>query len=60
MKTIILFLALLSSLYFVNYKYSTAIRIFAYNEEESEKNFAFSLICMCLMALFWTLYFECF
>jgi hypothetical protein len=60
MKVIVLFSAILSSLFFVNYKYSKAIRIFAYGEEETNKDALLSFGNMILVAVLWTIYFYCF
>jgi hypothetical protein len=60
MKFIILFFAILSSIFFLNYKYSKAIRIFAYGEEETPKDAILSFGNMILVAVLWTVYFSCF
>lgn len=58
MKIAILFLSILMSLYFVNYKFSKAIRIMAFNEEETEKAAFFSFCNMILVAILWTIFFS--
>ena len=60
MKTIILFLALLSSLFFVNYKDSKGVRVIAFSEDETPADAWLSWINMILVAVLWTIYFTCF
>jgi hypothetical protein len=60
METIVLFLAILSSLFFWNYKFSKGIRIIAFGEEETTKDAYLSFGNMILVAILWTVYFACF
>jgi hypothetical protein len=60
MEGIVLFFAILSTIFFINYKYSKAIRIFAFNEEETPKDAVLSFGNMILVAILWTIYFSCF
>ena len=59
-KAIILFLSLLSSLYFFNMKFSQAIRILAYGEVEPKKEAVASFLLMVLTVILWTIYFSAF
>lgn len=57
MKTIIFFIALFLSIYFVNDKFSHAVRVIAFNENESENGAIISFILMILVAILWTLFY---
>ena len=57
-KISILFLSIFISLFFVNYKFSKTVRIFAFNEEETPKEAILSFLTMGLVALLWTIYFS--
>ena len=58
MKFIVLFLAILSSVFFFNYKYSKGIRIMAFNEEESPKEATWAFVNMVVVAVLWSIYFT--
>ena len=60
MKFIILFLAILSSVFFLNYKYSKGIRIIAFNEQETPKEAVWAFVNMVLVAILWSVYFALF
>jgi hypothetical protein len=55
-KFIISFIAVLTLFIFCNYKFSQAVRIIAYNEEEQPKEALYAAICMFISAFFWALY----
>ena len=60
MKGLVLFISLLSTLYFCNMKFSQAIRILAYGEVEPKKEAIASFILMIVVAIMWTIYFSVF
>lgn len=49
----ILFCTILLTLIFVNYKYSTAIRILAFHEVESKTSALYAFILMFIIAFLW-------
>lgn len=55
LRFIILFCAILLTIIFANYKYSTAIRIIAFHEAESKTNAIYAFILMFVIALLWTI-----
>ena len=60
MKGLVLFISLLSTLYFCNMKFSQAIRILAYGEVEPKKEAYASFFIMIFVAIIWTIYFSVF
>lgn len=52
-KFLFLFVTILLTLFFVNYKFSTAIRILAYQEIESKKGAIFSFTLMIVLSILW-------
>lgn len=60
MKSILLFISILASLYFCNMKFSQAIRILAYGEIEPKKEAVASFVLMIAVAVLWTIYFSVF
>jgi hypothetical protein len=59
-KFIYLFVTILCTLYFANYKYSTGIRVIAYQEEEKPVAAIASFVMMIAIAALWALYFVIF
>lgn len=60
MKTLILFITILSTLFFLNMKFSQAVRIMAYGEVEPKKEAVASFILMIAVSILWTIYFSLF
>lgn len=60
MKGLILFLAIASTAFFLNDKFSTAVRVIAFKEEESVKRAKGSFLLMIFIVIVWTLYFSIF
>lgn len=58
MKTIVLFIAIAFTVFFMNDKFSTAVRVIAFKESESEKNAIYSFIMMLIIIIAWTVYFS--
>jgi hypothetical protein len=56
MKTLIAFIAIASTVFFVNYKYTKGIRIIAHREEETIKEARFQMLMMCIIIASWTAY----
>ena len=56
MKTLIAFIAIASTVFFVNYKYTKGIRIIAHQEEETMGEARFQMFMMCVIIAFWTAY----
>lgn len=57
---ICLLIAIGSTFYIINYKISTTIRIFLYQEKEESK-YAIFIFCLMIIAVFaWTTYLVCF
>lgn len=60
MRALILFLAIASSVFFANYKFSQGVRIIAFSEEEKKSSAIFAFVMMVLIIVLWTVYFTCF
>jgi hypothetical protein len=58
MKTIVFFIALLLSIFFVNDKFSKGVRVIAFSEGETENGAKISFIFMVLVAIAWTIFFA--
>lgn len=56
-KFIYLFVTILCTLFFFNYKYSKGIRIIAYREEETVVEAIGSFVMMIAISLLWAFYF---
>jgi hypothetical protein len=56
MKTLIAFIAIASTVFFVNYKYTKGIRIIAHQEEETIGEARFQMFMMCIIIASWTAY----
>ena len=57
---IYLFVTILCTLFFANYKYSTGVRVIAYQEEESVVEAIGSFVMMIAIAALWAFYFVIF
>lgn len=60
LKFLVLLLALTTSVGFINYKFSKAIRIIAYNEAEEPNEAKVAMIVMAAAIFLWALYFSVF
>lgn len=58
MKIFVFFIALLISIYFVNDKFSKAVRVIAFSEGEPENGAKISFILMIAVAISWTVFFA--
>lgn len=58
MKTFVFFIALLLTIYFVNDKFSKAVRVIAFSENETENGAKISFVLMAIVAISWTLFFA--
>ena len=56
MKTLIAFIGIASTVFFVNYKYTKGIRIIAHQEEETIGEARFQMFMMCVIIAAWTAY----
>ena len=60
MKTLTLFIAIAFTVFFLNMKFSTAVRVIAFKESESERNAIYSFIMMIIIIIAWTAYLSLF
>jgi hypothetical protein len=60
MKYIVFFITLLLTLFFVNDKFSKAVRVIAFNEDESKSGAIISFILMFIIAIGWTIFYAMF
>ncbi len=58
MTIIVFFISLLLTLFFLNDKFSKAVRVMAFAEGESENSARKSFILMVLIAIAWTIFFA--
>ena len=58
MKSFVFFIALTISIFFINDKFSKAVRVIAFNEDESKTGAILSFIMMFLVAFIWTIFFA--
>jgi len=59
-KLIYLFVTILCTLFFANYKYSTGVRVIAYQEEEHPLEAIGSFVMMIVISALWAFYFVIF
>lgn len=59
-KLIITFIAVATTVFFINDKFSKAIRVIAFSESESKNGAIYSFIMMCIIIIAWTLYLTLF
>ena len=60
MKLLITFIAVATTVFFINDKFSKAIRVIAFSESESKNSAMYSFIMMCIIIIAWTLYLTLF
>jgi hypothetical protein len=60
MKSLIMFIAITITLFFLNMKFSQAIRIMAYGEIEPKNEAVASFVLMIVVSILWTIYFSLF
>ena len=60
LKFITLFLSIASTVYFLNDKFSKAVRVIAFHEDEDEKGAKISFYIMIFVIICWTIYFGLF
>lgn len=60
MKTLILFLTIGSTVFFINDKFSKAVRVIAFKEDETKSGAIVSFITMLLVIILWTIFFSFF
>jgi hypothetical protein len=60
LKIILLFIAIGFTVFSVNYKFSKAVRLIAYNEEETQAGAYADIFLMLGITILWTLYFSLF
>ena len=58
MKTVVFFIALLLSIYFVNDKFSKGVRVIAFSEGETDNGAKISFMMMIVIAIAWTVFFA--
>lgn len=56
-RFILLLICIWSTVWTINYKYTTAIKLFKFNEEEEKKNAIFALVVLHIVIISWTTYF---
>jgi len=60
MKTFTLFIAIAFTVFFINDKFSKAVRVIAFNEDETKHSAIYSFIMMMIIIISWTIYFSFF
>ena len=60
MKIFLFFLNLLLTLFFANDKFSTAVRVIAFKEDESKNGAIISFLLMFIIAIGWTVFYAMF
>jgi len=60
MKTFTLFIAIAFTVFFINDKFSKAVRVIAFNEDETKNSAIYSFIMMIIIIISWTIYFSFF
>ena len=59
-KAIVLFIAIAFTVFFINDKFSKAVRVIAFSEDETKNSAIYSFIMMMVIIIAWTIYFSCF
>lgn len=59
-KLLITFIAVATTVFFINDKFSKAIRVIAFSESESKNSAIYSFIMMCIIIIAWTAYLTLF
>ena len=60
MRTFVLFIAIAFTVFFINDKFSKAVRVIAFNESETKGSAIISFIMMVIIIIAWTVYFSLF
>ena len=60
MKTFVLFIAIAFTVFFINDKFSKAVRVIALNEDESKNGAIISYLMMIVIIVEWTVFFSFF
>lgn len=60
MKALVLFIAIASTVFFLNDKFSKAVRVIAFQESEDKKGAEISFYVMIVIIIAWTIYFSFF
>ena len=60
METLVLFIAIAFTVFFINDKFSKAVRVIAFQEDETKKSAIISFLMMVVIIIAWTIYFSCF
>lgn len=60
MKTFVLFIAIAFTVFFINDKFSKAVRVIAFSEGESKNSAIISFLMMIVIIIAWTIFFSCF
>ena len=60
MKALVLLIAIASTVFFLNDKFSKAVRVIAFQESEDEKGAMISFYVMIVIIIAWTIYFSFF
>lgn len=60
MKIFVLFIAIAFTVFFINDKFSKAVRVIAFNEGETKNSAIYSFIMMIIIIIAWTIYFSFF
>lgn len=59
-KALVLFIAISFTVFFINDKFSKAVRVIAFSEDESKNGAIISFIMMWIIIIAWTIYFSAF
>jgi len=60
MKLLLSFIAIASTVFFLNYKFTKAVRIIAFGEEETKSEARLLMSIMLIIIVSWTLYLSLF
>lgn len=60
LKSIVLFIAIAFTVFFINDKFSKAVRVIAFQEDETKGSAIISFFMMIVIILAWTIYFSAF
>lgn len=60
MKALVLFIAIAFTVFFINDKFSKAVRVIAFNESETKNSAIISFLMMIVIIIAWTIYFSFF
>ena len=56
MRLLVIIIAIASTVFLINYKYTKAVRIIAYQEEETKGEAKFQFFMMCVVIAAWIAY----